>query len=180
MHSLQRKMKQQRKRWMAWFLSIAMLLSMGACASDKADPTTAPESTQKEETILDETEAIQLEEKEPEERQEDEESEDTGYELGIIDGLTFTNDFMGISCTLPEDWVYASEAEIAELNGVVLEMFEDNEEVAELLENSTSIYDAVAYSGDGLCNFNIIAENMGLLYGVLIDEKSMRRLQWSR
>ena len=119
MHSLQRKMKQHNRR-MAWFLSIAMLLSMSACASDKADPTTAPESTQKEETILDETEAIQLEGEEPEERQEDEESEDTGYELGIIDGLTFTNDFMGISCTLPEDWVYASEAEIAELNGVVL------------------------------------------------------------
>ena len=164
------KMK-QHNRWMAWFLSVFMLLSMAACASDKADPTTTPESTQKEETILDEKEAIQLEEEETEERQEDEESEDAGYELGIIDGLTFTNDFMGISCTLPEDWVYASEAEIAELNGVVLEMFEDNEEVAELMKNSTSIYDAVAYSGDGLCNFNIIAENMGLLYGVLIDEK---------
>ena len=175
MHSLQRKMKQHNRR-MAWFLSIAMLLSMSACASDKADPTTAPESTQKEETILDETEAIQLEEKEPEERQEDEESEDTGYELGIIDGLTFTNEFMEISCTLPEDWVYASEAEIAELNGVVLDMFEDSEQVAELMENSSCIYDVVAYSGDGLCNFNLIAENMGLLYGVFIDEKDYAEL----
>ena len=158
---------------MVCFLAVLMLMSMAACASDKAqpDPPATQEATQKEETILDETETIQLQEEEPEESEESEDSEDSGYEMGTIDGLTFTNDFMGISCTLPEDWVYASEAEIAELNGVVLEMFEDNEEVAELLENSTSIYDAVAYSGDGLCNFNIIAENMGLLYGVLIDEK---------
>ena len=169
------------KQWMAWILAVCMLLSMAACASDKtqSDAAASQESTQPEETILDESEVIQLEEEieeEPEEEPEEPERDAAGYEMGTIDGLTFTNVFMGISCTLPEDWVYASEAEIAELNGVVLDMFEDSEQVAELMENSSCIYDVVAYSGDGLCNFNLIAENMGLLYGVFIDEKDYAEL----
>lgn len=164
-------------RWVAWLAAVFMLLSLAACASDKTqkDAADSPESTQPEETILDAAEEIQLEE-ETEKEPEEPERETAGYEMGTIDGSTFTNDFMGISCTLPEDWVYASEAEIAELNGVVIEMFEDNEQVAELMENASCIYDVVAYSGDGLCNFNLIAENMGILYGFLIDEKDYAEL----
>lgn len=102
--------------------------------------------------------------------QEEPQEEEAQFQMGEMNGGTYTNTFLGISCQLSEDWTYYSEEQIAEINNLVSESITD-EELSEMMENAQTFQDMYAASNDGLATINVVFENMGVLYGTTMDEE---------
>ena len=90
-------------------------------------------------------------------------------ERGVIENNVYENAFLGIGCELDEDWVFYTDEEIAENNGIAVEMLED-EELQELLEENPTLTEMWATYEDGILVTGINIENLGLLYGMVLDE----------
>lgn len=102
-------------------------------------------------------------------------SEESAYEMGIVNGDTYTNDFLKIGCKLGENWSYYDETQLAELSGIVADTIGDeaiSEKFRESTDNGKVVYDMYAASSDGLANINIAFENLGVVYGMALDEDS--------
>ena len=76
--------------------------------------------------------------------------------LGVINGDTYENAFLGIGCTL-EGWKYLTEEEILESNNLAKDIL--SEEGQKILEESTNFIMMAAQSPDGLNNVNIQVRN---------------------
>lgn len=64
------------------------------------------------------------------------------FSMGKTTGTTYTNDFLGLSCTLPQGWTFASEQELLQLNNMTKEYLD--EDTLKLLEKATIVYDMSA------------------------------------
>lgn len=95
-----------------------------------------------------------------------EEEKEKELTLGTIsDSGVYTNDFAGITFTAPGGWSYASEDEIKSMMDAGSEaIYTDNEALLEYAMNST-VYDMVAYSGDGMSNLMVMFENTSRYLG---------------
>ena len=96
-------------------------------------------------------------------------AEEVTYESGSTTGGVYTNEFIGIGCELDENWTYYNDAELSELNGLVSDALSD-EELAEMLENSKTVYDMFALADEGLTTINVVIENIGVINGATMDE----------
>ena len=47
------------------------------------------------------------------------------FQRGSVEGRTYTSEFLGLTCTAPEEFAYLSDQEIAEMNSITLESGED-------------------------------------------------------
>lgn len=99
-------------------------------------------------------------------------SKDDERIMGVYneDALTYENDFIGIGCKLTEDWDVYNEEQLAALNGLVANQIND-EAIAKQLEDSGTVMPFYAQQGMGMVTLNITLENLGVLYGSLLDEK---------
>lgn len=108
-------------------------------------------------------------------------SNDTGGESDLTMGVytesthTYENEFIGIGCKLDEDWEVFDAAAIAELNGMVIDAMTD-EALAEQMESGGYVQPFYAQAEDGFMTVNITVENLGLLYGSMLDEKDYAEL----
>lgn len=100
-------------------------------------------------------------------------SEETTYEMGYINGGTYINDFLKIGCQLDDNWTFYNEEQLAELSGLTVDFIQDEEisdTLAESLDSGKVVFDMYASSSDGLVSMNITFENLGVLYGITMDE----------
>ena len=118
-------------------LSMLMLLSLFGCTGN-----TDPEDIRGE--VSGTTEGNQ--EEKPE------------FSLGDTTGSTYTNDFLGISCTLPEGWVFYTDEQIKEQNNIT-ENYLD-EEVIEQLKKASIVYDMIAKNMTDGSNINVTMEKL--------------------
>ncbi len=99
--------------------------------------------------------------------------EENEYRMGSTNGGIYTNDFIGIACELDENWVYFGDEQLAELSGIAADAIGD-EELSKIIQESTDsgkvVYDMYAASSDGLANISIAIENLGVVYGMALDE----------
>ena len=118
------------KKILSLLLATIMLLSLCACggSTDDVRGETSPQATSSEET--------------PE------------YSFGKASGSSYKNDFLGISCELPEGWVFYTEQQLLEMNNIISEFVD--EDALEQLRNASIIYDM--YASDS--NFNSITVNL--------------------
>ena len=84
----------------------------------------------------------------------DDEAQD-GFEPGSVSGGMYANEFAGIGCKLDDSWVFYTQEQMAELNGVLTEGT-DSEDVKAMLADSPSIFDMYAVSTDGLMTMNVV------------------------
>lgn len=84
----------------------------------------------------------------------------------------YSNDLLDIKFTMNKDWEVFDEEQIAELNGMTKDILSLDEELSEALEKSGSVQVFYAQRDGGLVTANIVIENIGLVYGALIDEKT--------
>ena len=154
------------KKSIAWFLAVMMLLMMSACggetqpeATTTTPPTTTVPTTKTPPTTA--TPATTPPTTAPEE----------DPQLGVYADGVYTNAFLGVKWTTNEHWTVHSKEEMAQLNGLVADAMTD-EALAEQLKNSGVAYAFYATADEGLVTINIALENLGLLYGTLLDEKS--------
>ena len=91
------------------------------------------------------------------------------FSLGKATNNTYNNDFLGISCTLPAEWVFYTDEQILELNNIVGTIVD--EDIAERLKNANIIYDMCAtYQTEG-SNININLEKLSAVQMISLDIK---------
>lgn len=92
--------------------------------------------------------------------------------LGVYteDTRTYENSFIGIACKPDAEWEVYNADQIAELNGLVASQIND-EAIAKQLEESGTAMPFYAQQQEGLVTLNISLENLGLMYGSLLDEQ---------
>lgn len=97
--------------------------------------------------------------------------------LGVYSESThvYENEFIGIGCQLDADWEVFDAAAIAELNGLVIDTMTD-EALAEQMESSGYVQPFYAQAEGGFMTVNITLENLGLLYGSMLDEQGYAEL----
>ena len=161
------------KRIAALILLAAMLLSLAACGNDPsaggAEPTSAPETS---DTPAEETGPRPEETgtETPDQAGEPEETPEPVLGVYYADTNTYENELIGLGCQLDEEWRVYSADEMAELNGMMVDMMTD-EAIAEQLESSGYVQAFYAQLGEDPVTVNITVENLGLLYGALLDEQ---------
>ena len=94
-----------------------------------------------------------------------------GLESELLGG-EYVCEEVGLGVTLDENWVMADDEYLAELNNLVDETL-DSEELQELLGENGSATVMYAETADGLTSINIQLEDMGVLYGMLLDEDDL-------
>lgn len=121
------------KKLLCGFLVCIMLIGMVGCAAEpnvRGDITPAPSGN---------TSTPSTEEKE--------------FSLGSTKENHYNNDFLGLSCTLPTDWLFYTDEEILALNNIVSDVVD--EDTAKLLENADVIYDMYATNTQTSASINI-------------------------
>ena len=97
------------------------------------------------------------------------------FSLGKATNNTYNNDFLGISCTLPAEWVFYTDEQILELNNIVGTIVD--EDIVERLKNANIIYDMYAtYQTEG-SNININLEKLSTVQMISLDIKQTLEAQ---
>lgn len=98
-----------------------------------------------------------------------------GFSFGKTANNTYNNDFLGISCTLPAEWAFYTDKQILQLNNMVGDYLD--EDVAELLEKATIIYDMYALNETEGSNMNINLEKLSAVQMISLDIKQTLEAQ---
>lgn len=99
------------------------------------------------------------------------------FSLGASANNTYKNDFLGISCTLPSEWVFYTDKQILELNNIVGDLVD--EDVAKQLENANTIYDMLATYQDEGSSINVNLEKLSAAQIINLDIKKTLESQIS-
>ena len=162
------------KKILALMLALAMLLALTACGAKESAEDKLEDSM---DALEDSLEALEdsLDDLEGstgtpgDVSTEDAPAEASGdFQRGAVSGSTYTSDYIGIGLDLPAGWTYFDDAQIAEISGLTQDAI-DNETVNASLENGTVVFDMYAMDGTGH-SINICIENLGVLYGTVLDE----------
>ena len=81
------------------------------------------------------------------------------FERGVVEGQTYTSQFLGLTCTAPAEFTYLSDQEIAQLNHLAAEAVDDEElakQMQESLENGNQVQDMYLMTADGLQTVNVM------------------------
>lgn len=136
------------KRTLALILALVMVFSLCACTSnDDVKGKTEPGVT---ETAVPEKE----------------------LELGSVSGGRYENSYFGFGCELGELWTYASEEQLLSMVQATADLVDDENLKDELLK-ADMFYDMMTYFYDGVTNMNVIVQNLGAVYGTLLDEETI-------
>lgn len=151
------------KKLLCLFLAILMLFSLCSCL-DEVGPDT--DEVRGEISTNEDNESN---EKKTEEKKTEEKKTEEKVSLGKTESHTYTNKYLGLSCTLPADWTFLSEKELLEKNNLVGEVMTDD--LAKQLENASIIYDLSASYQDGMQSININLEKVNVLQAATLDVK---------
>ncbi len=146
------------KKIISVLLALLMLLSLCACGEDNevssivsSSPATSTLES-KEETGSETSSEISS----------GDIAEEKLFVRGEVDGNVYTNEFAGVRFTAPAGMVFYSDAEIAAVYGASEEMFN-------ITLDTSLVYDMYASNAETGATVNINYENMGLLYGAILD-----------
>lgn len=78
------------------------------------------------------------------------------FSLGQTTNNRYENKFLGLSCTLPSEWVFYTDEEILELNNIAKDAMD--EDVVDAIENATIIYDMYASNPNDYSSVNVNLE----------------------
>ena len=92
----------------------------------------------------------------PEETQTVPEETQAVFSMGKTGNGVYTNDFLGLSCTVPAGWEFYSDQQILEMNNMAEDYYTD--EILEQMQNATIIYDMVVTDPETGNNANINLE----------------------
>lgn len=136
------------KRILALVLALTMVFALCACTSDDdVKGKTEPSVT---ETAVPEKE----------------------LELGNVSGNKYENAYFGFGCELGELWTYASEEQLLSMVQATADLVDDENLKDELLK-ADMFYDMMTYFYDGVTNINVVVQNLGAVYGTLLDEEAI-------
>ena len=155
-------------------LAVLLLALLGCGGGDKTAGTT--QSGEKTgtvegtvETAPAATEAPQEETPQEENPQEEAAPAEEGPLTGALQNNVYTNEYFALGCALDENWRFNTREEIAQFNSETAEMI-DVEDVKAALEAGSYYIDMAAEADEGLVQINAVIENIGVIYGITMDE----------
>ena len=173
--------RKMRKVWTCLVI-IAILVSLCACSAAQRPSGTV---TVNEQSGSDSPHGTVTENSKPEETAKQSKNEaalsagdagtdaeefgDAEFDLGTTSGSTYENRFLGIGCTLDENWTFVSEEELMASHAEMADRT-DNETLKEVLSSTGILKDMYAIADNGLLTIGVSLENMGVLYGLTMDE----------
>lgn len=81
------------------------------------------------------------------------------FERGVVEGQTYTSQFLGLTCTAPAEYTYLNDQEIAQLNDLTADVVDSEElvkQMRESLENGNQVQDMYLMTADGLQTVNVM------------------------
>lgn len=96
-------------------------------------------------------------------------SSETKFNTGSVSGNKYTNDFIGISCELDENWVFMTNEQIEENNKVAMGMV--GEDYKEAVEKATTFTDMMATHVNGTDTLGVAFEKLSGSNASLTEEK---------
>lgn len=144
------------KRFIALLLALMLVFALCACGSKDVSGTVTPEETQDISGDVQNESSVE-------------------FEMGDTVGGAYTSDFLGIGLTLDSNWTYATKDELLAQINLTADAFDD-EELQNELKNANMFYDMMASSNDGYANINVALQNVGVLYGKVLDEEDYVKL----
>ena len=155
-------------------LAVLLLALLGCGGSDKTAGTT--QSGEKTgtvegavETAPAATEAPPEETPQEENPQEEAAPAEEGPLTGALQNNVYTNEYFALGCALDENWRFITREEIAQFNSETSEMIDD-EDVKAALKDGIYYIDMAAEADEGLVQINAVIENIGVIYGITMDE----------
>ena len=83
------------------------------------------------------------------------------FQRGSVEGQTYTSEFLGLTCTAPEEFTYLSDQEIAEMNSITLENGEDlASAMKQRLEDGGQVQDMYLMTEDALHRVGITVDKV--------------------
>ena len=92
------------------------------------------------------------------------------FSVGTTVNSAYNNAYFGIGVTLDDNWVFKTQEEINEINGLVQDVVDDDS-YAEALEKGTVYTDMIAGADEGLININATIEKLNAISTLAIDEE---------
>ena len=141
------------KKVLAFFAALVMLVSLCGCGNEPENirgEITGKFSSGAESGVLSD-------------------EDDAEFSLGKSENNSYRNDFLGLSCTLPDDWVFYNDEQILQLNNMVGDVMD--EEAAEQLKNADIIYDMYASNEADGSSINVNLEKINPLQAMTVDIK---------
>ena len=135
---------------------------------EPAEEEPAEEEPAEEEPSEDEPAEEEPVEDEPAEEPAEEETQFAG--LGEMEGGTYWNDDLGFGCELDSEWVFFTEEQVAEMNQLAIDAYDD-EAIREQLSKANMFYDMAAQRVDGMGMLQVVVENIGIVYGAILTEE---------
>ena len=118
------------KRFVSMLLALVLAVSMTACGAATSAPPAdeAPkgeykpaeqEQTHQEDTLTDDAQSADTlpDDTVPE--------EDNDFSLGVMQGGTYENAYVGYGCTLGPNWAYKTAGELQDISGLTKDIFEE-------------------------------------------------------
>ena len=96
-------------------------------------------------------------------------AEEAELHRGTVEDNVYTSQFLGIRLTVDEDWIIADDEQLAELSGMVLDSFTD-EDVKAQIEKGGSVMDLYALNQADGSSVNINFQKLSFISGVLVSE----------
>ncbi len=93
------------------------------------------------------------------------------FQAGSAEGGTYTNEMLGLGCTLDSEWTFASDDEIAATFGMAKELIEQAETGVEL-DDAQTFTDLYVYADGGARNINIQVQTLGAMEGGAMKQMS--------
>lgn len=159
---------------LALALVLALLTGCGGDAPETQAPETEAPTTEAPATEMPETEPTETEAPETE-APATEAPEENNLALGVVDGNTYTNTYVGIGCDLDSSWTIYPVDELQEMPSIVDEMVEGTE-LEEAMAGVTQFTDMFAENVDLMATMNVLFQklelNQRIAYAVM-DEKAV-------
>ena len=81
------------------------------------------------------------------------------FERGVVEGQTYTSQFLGLTCTAPAEYTYLNDQEIAQLNDLTADVVDSEElvkQMRESLENGNQVQDMYLMTADRLQTIHVM------------------------
>ena len=161
------------KKFLCLFLSVVMILSlcfaMVGCTTEDTDDVRG-------DVIKNDEEKEPAKDKKPTEATNPTETTtptqqktEPEFALGQFNGGTYRNDFLGLSCTLPGDWMFYTDEQMKQLNNITGDVL--GKDLAEQLKNATIIYDMQAQHVTDGSTIGVNMEKLAALQIVALNIK---------
>lgn len=97
------------------------------------------------------------------------------FSIGEVTSNTYSNKFLGLSCTLPSEWVFYTDEQMLQLNNIAKDFLDD--EAKKQLESATLIYDMYAtVEADG-STINVNLEKLNPVQALSLNIKASLEAQ---